>query len=99
MRQTTCTTTTIIFHDSKVIVIISDIRENDVHSFHMIQCPKSTPCRLNMKMVMLKKRIRHLAIMNLRWLCWPCTCEKMMLIATLDSNVIAHVIKDAQQFN
>jgi len=62
---TTCTTTIIIFHDSKVIAIILDIREKNVHSLQMIQPPKSTPCRLNMKMVILKDRRKHLTTMNL----------------------------------
>jgi hypothetical protein len=67
-RSTTYITTIIIFHDSKVIAIILDITEKRVHSFQMIQPPKSTPCRLNMKMVILKKRRKHLTTMNLRWL-------------------------------
>jgi hypothetical protein len=66
--STTCTITIIIFHDSKVIAIILDIKEKNVCSLQMIQPPKSTPCRLNMKMVILKKRRKHLTTMNLRWL-------------------------------
>jgi hypothetical protein len=67
-RSTTCTTTIIIFHDSKVIAIILDIKEKNVCSLQMIQPPKSTPCRLNLNMVTLKKRRKHLTTMNLRWL-------------------------------